>query len=459
MANTEVQNVLLLVDPTPDLTRAASLALIPGGTPPSEVTLPELPAGFVLDLSFPPIPISREGAQNVQMFAGEGRAPGGLVVRGQIAKSDIDRATGQRPGRLFADPFVEAMPTTCGGTPPVGVTADVERLLDCARMHAASMDGNGVAIAIVDGGVNLAHLRAAPRSLTPSFSRIYSWSASPAVTPGSAPLGHGTMCAYDALIAAPNSILLDYVTLVRGIMPGGPALAGLLSDAVRAFSQLMAAMMIPVGVGGRPFDSLVVSNSWGVFDPGWDFPAGHAGRYIDNLRHPFNIVTSALALSGADIVFAAGNCGPVCPDGRCGGWAVGAPIISGANSHPEVLCTAGVDTNKAIVGYSSKGPGALHANKPDLAAYTHFLGSEAFGVGQPDSGTSAACPVLAGTVAALRSLYPYDPAKPQRTPAHVNTWLRHNCGVHPSRVTGWVADLGFGIIDTRAFAPGVVALS
>ena len=459
MPNHEIRNVLLLVDANPDLTVAAQMALVPGGSSPKPVIPPGLPRGFHYDSSFPPVPISEQGLLQVTMSAAAGRAEGGLVVRGQVRTSELEEVFSRSQERLFSDPYIEAMPTTCAGNPPIGTAVDVARLLDTARLHGGGMDGNGVAIAIVDGGVNLAHLKAAPRNLKPNFNSVYSWSASPRVTPGSAPVGHGTMCAYDALIAAPQATLLDIVTLVRMVAPGGPALAGLLSDAIRAFSQLMAMMIVPPGGGGRPFHSLVVSNSWGVYDPTWDFPVGHGNRYIDNPGHAFNRVVSALASTGADIVFAAGNCGPICPDGRCAGWVSGAPVITGANSHPETLCAGGVDINRAVVGYSSHGPGSLTHDKPDLASYTHFLGSEAYGSGQPDGGTSAACPVLAGAVAALRSIYPHDAANANRHTAKVCGWIKNNCGVNPSGALGWTPDLGFGIIDTVAFAPGIAIIT
>src|SRR5208283_2321154 len=111
-----------------------------------------------------------------------------------------------------------------------------------------------------------------------------------------------------------------------------------------------------------------------------------------------------LVAAGADILFAAGNCGATCPDSRCDNPMV-PPTINGANSHPDVITVAGVDTNRQVVGYSSMGPGALSQEKPDIASFTHFLGSEAFGPGSPDSGTSAACPVMAGVIAALRSTF------------------------------------------------------
>jgi subtilisin family serine protease len=68
-----------------------------------------------------------------------------------------------------------------------------------------------------------------------------------------------------------------------------------------------------------------------------------------------------------------------------------------------VTCVAGVVTSQERVGYSTKGPGRLQKQKPDIASYTHFAGS---GVYAADGGTSAATPVAAGVVAALRRLYP-----------------------------------------------------
>ena len=54
----------------------------------------------------------------------------------------------------------------------------------------------------------------------------------------------------------------------------------------------------------------------------------------------------------------------------------------GANGHKDVLCVAGVDTHDQWVGYSSEGPAiaGMDHEKPDVAAYTHFLGSEVAGV-------------------------------------------------------------------------------
>lgn len=176
-----------------------------------------------------------------------------------------------------------------------------------------------------------------------------------------------------------------------------------------------------------------------MFHPSWDFPPGHPGRYADNPRHPFNVIVGSLAGAGADILFAAGNCGSDCPDGRCRGLTAGQ--ITGANSHPDILTIAGNDVAHDRVGYSSQGPGTWHHEKPDLSAYTHFLGSEAFGAGSADGGTSTACPVAAGCTAALRT----NRRPSQISPAAMFDALR-STAQQPSGSTGWNPDLGHGII-------------
>jgi hypothetical protein len=202
----------------------------------------------------------------------------------------------------------------------------------------------------------------------------------------------------------------------------------------------------------RSFHSLVVSNSWGMYHPSWDFPPGHSGRYFDNPRHPFNLIVASLAAAGADLLFAAGNCGPTCPDGRCLPRPANAQErkIGGANGHPDVLSIAGVDTQRNLVGYSSHGPGVLAPQKPDLAGYTHFLGSEAFGKGVADSGTSTACPVAAGCVASLRTAFPFEPGNPKRSPANLRTYIK-SVATQWGYPAGRNDKTGHGVIDTSKF--------
>jgi subtilisin family serine protease len=295
----------------------------------------------------------------------------------------------------------------------MGTDTDVERLLCVPRLKECGMDGSGVLVAIVDTGVNVSYLNSHGKN--PTFDATRSWTPVAGLVPGSLPVDHGTMCAFDACIAAPNCTLLDIALLQSG-RPGRTILEGFLSDAVLAYRHLLDIMLAPKRPGESR--SMVVNNSWGMFDPSWDFPVGDPGNYSDNPNHPFNRIVGALECAGADILFAAGNCGANCPDGRCQG--VTANAIYGANSHPLVLSIAGVDTSKARVGYSSIGPGRLTQQKPDLSSYTHFKGS---GVYAADGGTSAATPVASGVVAALRSELPYDASLPQTSPAAIRNML------------------------------------
>ena len=145
-------------------------------------------------------------------------------------------------------------------------------------------------------------------------------------------------------------------------------------------------------------------------------------------------------------MFAAGNCGSGCPDQRC--ERVVADTITGANASRDVLTIAGCDVSGARVGYSSQGPAipGMAPRKPDIAAFTHFMGSEALGPGKADIGTSAACPVAAGCIAALRT----SPRLSSALPAVVFDALRKTA--HRDTDVDWNPDYGYGIIDPVAAA-------
>jgi len=139
-------------------------------------------------------------------------------------------------------------------------------------------------------------------------------------------------------------------------------------------------------------------------------------------------------------VFAAGNCGAQCPDSRCQGVSTNA--IYGANGHPSVLSVAGVDINSERVGYSAIGPGRLADRKPDIAGYTHFKGSEVF---DNDGGTSAACPVVAGAVAAVRTKRAYDAADPATSPAAIRALMTSTA--RDLGAAGYDYEHGYGSVD------------
>jgi hypothetical protein len=108
--------------------------------------------------------------------------------------------------------------------PAKGDHKDVERLLDVVTLRKKKLDGTKVAVAIVDTGVNIAHLKSL--GLKPKLDKNVFW-APPGIphTPGAYSVDHGTMCAFDAMIAAPNCTLLDFPVL-QSATPGGSAMAG-----------------------------------------------------------------------------------------------------------------------------------------------------------------------------------------------------------------------------------------
>lgn len=376
------------------------------------------------------------------------------IVRGTISEKHLSRIEESVKEMkvvrgIYSDPRI-APGMICPGDPPLGTDSDVERLLCTSMMRSVGMEGNGVLVAVVDTGVNLNYL--ASKGKTPSFDLHKSWSRSPSVTPGSAPVGHGTMCAFDVCIAAPKSTILDIALLhsTPQPAPGASIISGVLSDAVKAYSHLMDILREGLRLG-MPY-SLVVTNSWGVKHPSWDFPINHPGNYTSNPTHPFNVIVRALSIMGADIVFSAGNCGADCPSSSCSEEPYLPPLttytIRGANSSPFVTCVGGVDTTNQRVGYSSIGPGHLALNKPDICGYTHFQGSGA--IGPSDNGTSAACPVVAGVIAALRSKKPYNPSDSTTSPWAIRSLITSTAVDLGS--SGYDFKHGHGVINGCALA-------
>ncbi|NUP26408.1 MAG: S8 family serine peptidase [Nocardia sp.] len=395
----------------------------------------EIP-GFGIDPGYGPVAIPAGAPATSDTARGDG---GSYLVRGEIPDGDpaARTAVARAPGvtGVYADPVIEPV-LTCGDTGPVGTWKDVAGLLGRDELTAAGLTGEGVAVAVLDTGINAAAVQRVSGT-TIAIDPARSWN--PAGVTGEAgrfPVDHGTMCAFDALIAAPRATFLD-IPLLQSTRSGGSRMDGLLSDALAAFAHLRTVLT------AQPADrrALVVSNSWGSFAPQWDFPVGDPGNYSDNPDHPFNVIVASLDAAGADILFAAGNCGRDCPDGRC---AYPDRPITGANSHPGVLSVGGVDTGRQRIGYSSQGPGRLSDRKPDLCAYSHFLGSTAFGADAPDTGTSTACPVLAGVVAAFRTRW----SATEVPPARLRELLRTTAA--DGAAAGFDYDYGYGIAEPRA---------
>ncbi len=321
---------------------------------------------------------------------------------------------------IYADPAISIFPAPYCGRAAVGKTSDVANKLGVRTLQRENLTGKKVRVAIVDTGVNGALIPVAG-----------GWSPNPTYVPGTSPSAHGTMVAFDSRIAAPEAAILDYALL----RSENDSWTAFLSDAITAYADLIDLLTRAPG-------ALVVNNSWGMYNRADDAPIGSPENYSANLEHPFNQIIRTLVSMGADVFFAAGNCGAHCPDQRCGANDRGpGASIHGANSHPDVITVAAVTVNDRRLGYSSQGPGGLHQRKPDLAAYSHFAGS---GVYPADTGTSAACPVAAGVAAALRQKF--SPSKVP--PAQLKGILQRTA--IDLEGDGWDYDLGYGVINANA---------
>lgn len=432
----EPVRVIVQMRSTPSLAAAAfgPLAAAPASS------LAAVP-GVRFDANYSPVPIppapAAAGVGFMAMAATAGVPT--YVIRGAVQPDCVDDFLQQAAADpsvvgVFADARIQPIASVCPSG-PVGTDLDVETMLGVADLLARGMDGTGVRVVIVDTGVNLTHLER--KGKRPTFDAQLSWGPLGGQPLGEMPVDHGTMCAFDVCIAAPHCTLVDHALLTSDA-GGGSVMDGLLSDAIASYGLLLSHLMqAPKPFAGDTTPrTLVVNNSWGMFHPSWDFPVGSPQNYSDNPAHPFNIQVASLEAAGADILFAAGNCGTECPDSRCQGLTTAG--ILGANSHAAVLSVAGVKIDKQRIGYSTKGPGRLENDKPDIASYTHFAGS---GVYAADGGTSAATPVAAGVIAAVRRLYPASVI----SPARLRELIRATA--EPSDAAGFNYEYGHGIIN------------
>jgi subtilisin family serine protease len=93
--------------------------------------------------------------------------------------------------------------------------------------------------------------------------------------------------------------------------------------------------------------------------------------------------------------------------------------------------------------------------KPDVAAFAGFAGSAIMGESVPDDGTSAACALAAGVLAAIRSRYPFDPRRPETSPAALRAIIKKQARHVGSQ--GFDHDCGWGVIDGAAIAEALTA--
>jgi hypothetical protein len=260
--------------------------------------------------------------------------------------------------------------------------------------------------------------------------------------PGNPLTPHGEMVARNAravaLAAAPSARLklLDCPAIPDGIT----RLPVFLSSVAAALFSILTT----IAAGPRKAEGWVICNAWGVFDP--TVKPGQA-PYADNPQHPIAIALRLLNLFGADLVFAAGNCGQFCPNPRCSPAFTGpSRSINGANASPKVLTVGAVRADKLWLGYSGQGPGIarMAKEKPDICAPSQFASDDPPG---SNTGTSAACGLAAGAVALLRTKW----RSPTLTADRLMDAIRRNAK-QPYGPVGWQERTGHGILDLAATA-------
>lgn len=313
-----------------------------------------------------------------------------------------------------------------------------ERLLRIDDLRQQSnTTGKNVNVVIVDQGLDKAELGA---SYGNGWTVGTALPGTSAHQPGSIRRSHGMMIAHNILAVAPDAILFD--------MPLAPPrianITNFLSLANAAYQQALTDIQ-QGNLGNFPGPWIFV-NPWGIYDRSTEHPLG---EYTTKLINPFNQLILKVVSQKMDVVFAAGNCGQFCPDMRCGAEDQGPGYsIWGANSLEQVLTVGAVRADSMWLGYSAQGPGQLQlgVNKPDLCATSQFCeDGDAFTI---NTGTSAACGLAGGVVAALRSHWSSTRVSPQQLRHILNQSARKPPGL------GWNNSLGHrlgnGILDAKA---------
>jgi Subtilase family len=380
---------------------------------------------------------SDEVVAALNVFGDEKRRPEDVVQ--DIIKAATEKRgvfAGSSPDLTFATSDHWCMGQ---GTDPIfSDRSGAERLLGVDFLRKQSKTtGKGVNVVIVDQGLD-------KQALGPRYGG--GWKVG-TVQPGS-PIhrhtvgrSHGMMIAHNILKVAPEATLFDLPLAPEKISN----IQTFLSLAMAAFDTVLADIAA-WKKSGKLSGSWILVNPWGIFDRRSEIPLGH---YTTNPTSPFNLKVGDAVARGIDVVFAAGNCGQFCPDNRCGPNDQGPGCsIWGANSLASVLTAGAVRADSIWLGYSAQGPGQPHLgpDKPDFCAASQFCeDDDAFSI---NTGTSAACGMTGGIVAALRSRWDSTTVSPGVLKDILNQTARKPPGLGTDNELKH--RLGNGILDAGA---------
>ncbi len=360
-----------------------------------------------------------------------------LVVQNRDkAGRNGDRVTwiGADPGGGLADHWCPGS----SGAAAFGSRADARRILnvDVLDQRLPRDPDPKVNVVIVDQGLH----RDAIKPTQWGGGWIYK-----GITPGSAErVSHGMLVARNVLDIAPDAVVYDFPLIPKPVIANVNVFA---SDATAAFLCLLY-WIGRLRTRPRWSGPWVIVNAWAIFDRASEVPLGdytEDTNHTDPTSHGHllnRVIASAALQHDIDVVFAAGNCGAFCPDARCGALDRGAGhSIWGANSSSSVITVGGVAVNDMWLGYSSQGPGQsrLGCHKPDFCAPSQFY--ETSDANVRNTGTSAACGLTAGVVAALRKEWDASRVSPQALRQALIYTARKTQG------PAWNKRIGHGILD------------
>ena len=316
---------------------------------------------------------------------------------------------------LQIPPIVRSPPATASRQLR-GCLLDVAASVGADQLWDDGINGDGVVIGIVDGGI-LAEGRmdANLPGLVPRV--VGGW---PAANWGTVAgwHGHGSMLAIDALGMAPKASIYD----IR--ISDGSTNVARMSDAIAGIHWAIEKYRAT----GTP---QILCCGWGIYQQ------AHDPTYATDANHPLTRKIVEAMDEGILVLFAAGNGGQSCPATWCGGDVGPGKSIWGANGQPRVMTIGAVNKDEELIGYSSQGPAALDEFKPDFCGISHFAGYFS-----SDSGTSAACAVATGIVALLKQ------ARPTLTQEAAKRLLKSTAkDIGPP---GWDRHSGAGIIQAKA---------
>ncbi|MFC0008085.1 S8 family serine peptidase [Micromonospora siamensis] len=323
-------------------------------------------------------------------------------------------------------PLPAPAPPARGDRPaPTGPEWNI-RLIGADRVWTElGVTGAGVVVGSSDSGVDGTHpaLAAGFRGGDDSWYDPWEHTRRPTDRQGHGTHTAGSAVGRDGIGVAPGARWVGCVNLDRNL--GNPGY----------YLDCLQFMLAPFPPGGDPFTDGRPGRAPDVLTNSWGCPPVE-GCDAAALRP----ATAALESAGIMVVAAAGNSGPGC------GTVADPPA-----PYPDVLTVGAVDRERRVTDFSSRGPTAGGAGKPDLVAPGAAVLSAMPGGGYATlDGTSMATPQVAGVVALMWSANPALVGDLTRTRAILRDTAAPVPATTEGRCGGTADVSGAGLVDAYA---------